>query len=331
MKRTVFVVALAFATGIMVTAQDRNASPAAASSGAVPVPPVEIRTWVSQTAAYLGDHVTYIVELRCAPQVDILTDDLVPEQLTLEGLEVLETASERDESVADRVVHRMRYTLASYAADAEALTVAAIPVRYSVRRSGQRAEEALPAGEVVVPPLTLGLRSTIPPSDTAVAIRDQRAAQPLPRRVRYANALGLVLVAVAIAPVALWAAGLARRVHRARPQRRRRVTPQERRAALDELRGLDVSSEAARRDAYARLDAWIREHVLLSSGIPAAALTPPEIQRAAPDARRMPWLEQIERVLVECERAKYAADPPPAERWPALVDEAAELTRARGR
>lgn len=333
MKRTVFVVALALASSIVLAAQDRNASPAAESkpAGAVPVPPVEIRTWVSQTAAYLGDHVTYVVELRCAPQVDILTDDLVPEQLTLDGLEVLETASERDESVADRVVHRMRYTLASYAVDADALTIAAIPVRYSVRRPGQRAEEALPAGEVVVPPLTLGLRSTIPPSDTAVAIRDQRTAQPLPRRVRYANAIGLVLVALAIAPVALWGADLARRVHRARPRRRRRVTPQERRAALDELRGLDVSSEAARRDAYARLDAWLREHVQLSSGIPAAALTPPEIQRAAPDARRVPWLEQIERVLVECERAKYAADPPPADRWPALVDEAAELTRARGR
>lgn len=334
MTRSLLIVPLALAATVMVTAQQRNASPKPQPRPAETVPaapPVEVRTWVSQTAVWLGDHVTYVIELRGAPQVEILTDDLAPEQLRLDGLEILETATELDASVADRVVHRMRYTLATYAVDAEALTIAAIPVRYSIRRPGQRAEEALPAGEVVVPPLTLGLRSTIPPSEAAVAVRDQRAARPLPRRVRYANLAGVVLVALAIAPVVLWGADLIRRARRARPLRRRRVTPQERRAALDELRALDVSSEGARRDAYARLDAWIREHVQLSSGIPAAALTPAEIPRAVPDARRALWLEQIERVLVECERAKYAPDPPPADRWPALVDEAAELTLARGR
>lgn len=334
MKRSLLLMPLVVATTVVVTAQQPTrvvgTGPKPAEAKGVP-PPVEIRVSVSQTAVWLGDHVTYLVELRCAPQVDILTDDLEPDRLRVEGLEILDTASERDASVTDRVVHRMRYTLATYTVDAPALTIAAIPVRYSVRRPGQKAEEALPAGEVLVPPLVLGLRSTIPPSEASVSVRDHRPAQPLPRRVRYAKPVGLALVVLSIAPVAFWAADLLRRTRRARPARRHRVTRKERRAALEELRTLDVSSEPARRDAYARLDAWIREHVQITSGIPAAALTPAELPRTLPNGGRAEWHDQVERLLVECELAKYAPDPPPADRWPGIVDAAAELSLPRGR
>lgn len=332
MKRSLLITPLVLAATVMITAQQPKGviAPSPKPAAAPAPPPVEIRTSVSQTAVWPGDHVTYLVELRCAPHVDILTDDLEPDQLRVEGLEILETASQRDASVTDRVVHRMRYTLATYSVDAAALTIAAIPVRYSVRQPGQKAEEALPAGEVLVPPLTLGLRSTIPASEGPVIVRDQRPAQPLPRRVRYAEPLGLALVVLAIAPVAFWAVDLVRRARRVRPARVRRATPRERRAALDELRALDVSSEPARRDAYARLDAWIKEHVQLSSGVAAAALTPAELSRLR-NAARTEGVADVERLLIECERAKYAPEPPPADRWPGIVDEAAELKLPRRR
>ena len=51
---------------------------------------------------------------------------------------------------------------------------AAVPVRVSVRRPGEKAEDALPAGEVTVPALRVGLRSTL----TAT----RRLSVPPPRR-----------------------------------------------------------------------------------------------------------------------------------------------------
>ena len=221
------------------------------------------------------------------------------------------------------------YTLATYSVDPSALTIAAIPVRYSIRGPGQKPGDALPAGEVTVPPLQLGFRSTIAGSNEAIQIRDQRAVRPLPRRLRLAKPVGWTLVALSISPVLLWAGQLLLRVRRARKLRPVRPPLRQRRAALEEIREASVSTPPDRREAYARLDAWIRDHVQLAGGVPAAALTPAEIARAVGNGKPAAWVEEIERVLMECERAKYAPDLPPEDRWPAVVDETAKLTLAR--
>ncbi|MEO5895550.1 MAG: hypothetical protein ABIS06_07605 [Vicinamibacterales bacterium] len=291
-------------------------------------PPVEVRTWVSRTAVWVGDKVEYVIELRRAPNVEVFLDDLAPERLRIDGLEVLDTATEKDVSQTDRIVDRMRYTLATYNAEAEALTIGAIPVRYSIRRPGQRAEEALPAGEVTVPPLHLALRSTITASGDAIVIRDQRAVRPLPRRMRLAETVGWTLLAIAVLPVVLWAARMVQMARRRRPRRPSRPPVRRRRAALEEIKEADVSTPAARRDAYARLDAWVRENLHLEGGAPASALTPEELAAALGQTKTAEWRMDLERVLLECERAKYEADPPPDNRWPAVVEETAQLTLA---
>ena len=150
MRRVWLAVLLTVAFAISVVAQDRDAStkqapaspkqaPAAtkqaptatkqAPAAPAPAAPIKIRTSVSRTAVWVGDPVTYVVEVECPAKVDILADDLAAERLQLKGLDLLSVEVERDASVPDRVIHRMRYRLAAFEPEA-ALGVAAIPVRY---------------------------------------------------------------------------------------------------------------------------------------------------------------------------------------------------------
>jgi hypothetical protein len=340
MRRVWLAGLLTVAFAISVVAQGPDASPKQApaptkqapaptkQAPAAPAPaaPVKIRTSVSRTAVWVGDPVTYVVEVECPPKVDILADDLAAERLQLKGLDLLSVEVERDASVPERVTHRMRYRLAAFEPEA-ALGVAAIPVRYYIRQPGMRPEDAVPAGEVVVPPLVLSLRSTIPDAGTA-ALRDTRAVQPPPPWVRFAKPVGLTLVLLAFLPVTLWIVDLVRRAQQRRGHAVRRQTRKQRLAALEQIKELDVSSAGALREAYAQLDAWVRTGLQQTTGVPAPALTPAEIDAAVRHPPRAVRMEQVQSVLRECERAKYAPHPPSADQWQTVLLEAEQAIGA---
>ena len=333
---TVLRVALFLALAATAAAQDgtpaqRRTPPIARPAGppSAPAPPaVEIRTSISRTAVWVGDLVIYSIELSCAPQVDIVTEDLATERLQLDGLEVRDVGIDRDDSEASRLTYRVRYSLVAFDLEARALKIAEIPVRYSIRRPGQRSDEpAPPSGEVRIPALTLALRSTLPDTEVPARIRDGRPLQPLPLRVALARPIGIGLLIVAAAPVGLLAYSLARRVH-FRSRGPKRVTRRERRAAFDAIKAIDVASPPERREAYARLDALIRDHTRQATGLEAAALTPTELAVATTPQRRR-QLEPIQALLAECERAKYAAQAPDPERWSGVLIEAERILDVR--
>jgi len=289
-------------------------------------PPVEVHTSVSHTAVWVGDRVIYSIEFRCAPLVDIVTEDLATERLKVDGLEIRDVVIDRDASEAGHLTYRVNYSLVTFNVEASALKIGEIPVRYSIRRPGQRAEDpAPPSGEVRVPALTLALRSTLPDTEVPAQIRDGRPLQPLPRRVALAQPLGIGLLVVAAAPVGLLIFNLARRASRLRSRGPRRVTRRERRASLEEIKSLDTTSPSNRREAYAKLDALIRDHARQTSGIAAAALTPSELPGATTRPQQIRQLEQIQALLTECERAKYAPQPPDPERWSSVLIEAEQI------
>ena len=305
---------------IAVSAQSPE-KPAGGAASAAPVP-VQVRTAVTRTAVWVGDPVTYTVELTCAPKVDILADDLAAERLPLTGLELLGVEVERDASIPDRVIHRMRYRVVAYEPDAPSLGIGAIPVRYYLQQAGKKAEDVIPAGEVKVPPLALSLRSTIPEGVTA-ELRDGRSVQPLPRWVHWARPVGLGLVALAVVPVALWGADLAMRARRrTRAGGPLRQSKRQRLAELREIKALDTSSPDALRQAYAQLDVWVRTNLQQATGVAALALTPAEIGATATRSRRPQRMEQVQRVLLECERAKYAPENPSPDDWQTVLLEA---------
>jgi hypothetical protein len=270
--------------------------------------------------------VTYSIELRCAPQVDIVTEDLATERLKVDGLEIRDVAIDRDASEAGRLTYRVNYSLVTFNVEAPALKIGAIAVRYSIRRPGRRAEDpAPPSGEVRIPPLTLALRSTLPDTEVPAQIRDARPLQPLPRRVALAQPVGIALLIVAAAPVGLLLFNLAQRAGRLRSRGPRRVTRRERRASLEQIKALDIASPAIQREAYAKLDALIRDHARQTTGIAAAALTPSELPGATTHPGQVRQLEQIQTLLAECERAKYAPQPPDPERWSSVLLEAEQI------
>ena len=300
-----------------------GAAAAKPPSGAAAAPaPVQISTTVTRTAVWVGDPITYTVELTCAPKVDILADDLAAERLPLTGLELLGAEVERDASVPDRVIHRMRYRLVAYEPDAASLGIGAIPVRYFIQQAGKKAEDVVPAGEVKVPPLALSLRSTIPEGVTA-ELRDDRSVYPLPRWVQWARPVGFGLVALSVVPVVLWVANLVLRARRrATAGGPRRQSRRQRLAALREIKALDVSSPDSLRGAYAQLDTWVRTNLQQATGVPALALTPAEIGAVATHKRRPMKLEHVQHVLQQCERAKYAPENPSADDWQTVLLEA---------
>lgn len=290
---------------------------------------VEVRTSLSRTALWPGDRVLYTLEIACAPNVDILTDDLLPEKLPLSGLEVVSSDRQRSESSAGAVTYRVRHQLASYDVAVQKLDIGEQTVRYYVRRSGQRLEDAAPAGEARIPGRALALRSTLPDDLPKLATRDERGPEPLPAALAYGRPVGLALVLLSAAPVALWAGALARRVRatRSRSRERQRQSSSSTRGALEALRDADVMDASARREAFDRLDALLRQHLALAADLPARALTAAEIRaRLRAHGKPLP-VDAIGALLEDCERARYGPPGrlPPAERFRSGVAVVEEL------
>src|SRR5262249_50248270 len=142
--------------------------------------------------------------------------------------------------------------------------------------------------------------------------RDARPAAERAARFRVLQPVGLGLILLSIAPVALLAlAGLRRAQQRRRTSTRRslRQSRQALRASLEAVRAATPPSTDERRDAFARLDALVRQHLSDVCGVPAASLTPTEITAALNGRPSSAPVELASSVLTTCELARYA---PPA-------------------
>lgn len=277
-------------------------------------------------AMWIADRATYTVEILCQAGVEILTDDLAPAKLKLTGLEVLSSDNSRvDEAGSSR--YRFRYVLTAYAVEPPP-AVAPIPVRYYAARPGQRPEQVAPAGVIYVPGGSVTLRSLLPDNQFA-DVRDGRPVPPRRLRYRWLGPAGLALLIVAAAPALIALAGFVRLRRGARATRppSARQARRHAREMFEELQVLDASGSDARRDAFARLDAVVRQHLMTACGIPAKALTPDEIVAAIGGRDDGPPATAIAGVLQTCERARYAepADQPSADEWRATLAMAGEL------
>ena len=284
-----------------------------ASSAAGDPRDVEVHTRLDKTAVWVADRITYAITITCRKGVDILADDLSKDKLRVEGFEIVGSGSDRAVDRDDRTTYTFTYELTTYRVDLPELTIAPLAVRYAVRRPGQRLEDAAPAGEVQVPGAVVAFRSALPDGQATYAIRDERAARP--RRLRYAwlQPAGIALVVIAIVP-AVVAVGAA--IRRSRPREKPRSARQVRRderASLAALQAIDLSAPAARREAFARLNSLVRDHLHDVAGVDAAALTPAEVDaalaRSEERGRRVPR-EVATTVLEACDAARYA--PPDA-------------------
>ena len=280
-------------------------------------PAVDVRTSLSRTAVWVGDRTVYTVELRCAPQVDVLLDDLAGGRVRVDGGDIVSVEEDHEEGPLGRI-RRFRYTIATFRVDVPDIRIAAIPVRYFQRRAGD--VQGAPAGQVTVPPAVVPIRSAIPEVDVVPPVRVPERLRPAPRYVELAQSIGLAVMALVIVPLILWSIDIGGRGRQAWSRWRVRRSHRAPRESLDDLRDAAISSDADRIDAFGRLNALVRAHLSHTTGVSAEALTPAEI-RAALEKRDLPHAG-VETLLIACERARYAPDPPAPDAWNDALREA---------
>ncbi len=286
----------------------------AAAPAASPAPQkaddIDVRASADRTAVWVGDHVTYTIDIVCRRGVDILEDDLSRDKLKLDGFDLVGSEATRQTGRDDTTTHRFRYELTTYKVDQPVLRIAPLTVRYYVKRAGQRLEDAAPAGEVAVPGTTIAFRSMLPDEERDLAVRDGRAASARPAFLMFAAPAGVGLIVASFAPAGYWLVRLVRDRRRRTVRKSARQTQREERASLDAVRALDLGTPDARREAYARINTLVREHLCDACGIPAPSLTTREIEPAlASTSTRVP-AGVVTALLAACERATYG--PPSA-------------------
>jgi hypothetical protein len=269
-------------------------------------PDVSASVHLDRTAMWVADHVRYTIELTCRRGMDVLADDLAKDKLKLEGLEVIGTDTTRQALTDGVTVYRFGYDLTTYHVDLPALSVAPLTVRYYVRRSGQRLEDAPPAGEVQVPGAVIAFRSVLPDDQPAYSIRDARSTEKRSPVFAALQPIGLGLILASIVPAGLVAAAVAARARTRTVRRSPRQVRSAERESLESIRAVDDSTEQGRREIFGRVDALVREHLRDVCGIPGQALATPEIGAAlASRGLRLPT-ETVVTLLTTCESAKFS-------------------------
>ena len=268
-------------------------------------PPAAVRTSLDRTAVWVGDPVTYTIEISCQRGVDVLDDDLSKDKLKLDGLDVASVESARDAGIGETTVRRFIYHLTTYRVDVLSLKIGALSVRYYVKRPGQRLEDAVAAGELQIPATAIAFRSMLPDDQQGgYEPRVGRGAAVRQRWLALAQPVGIGLIVASIVPVVFWVGALARRRQTAR--RRVRRVQRDEKGTLHAARSIDLTAPEGRREVYTRIDSLVRDHLRDACGVAGPSLTPGEVEPAlAGRGSRVP-VEVVATLLAACERARYA-------------------------
>jgi hypothetical protein len=277
-----------------------------AAQPAGPASAPEVLTSLDRTAVWIADRVTYRVDIVCARGVDILDDDMSKDKLKLDGLELVGSETSRAVDASDTTTHTFTFVLATYRVDMPALKIGTLPVRYYVKRPGQRLQDEAPAGSVQVPAAVIALRSTLQDNQDDYALRDRRPPASRDTLFAMAQPVSLGLVVASIVPAAIW--GVALVTARRKPAVRRSVRQvrHEERASLDAVQSMDISTPDGRRNAFTQIDTVVRDHLREVCGIPGPSLTPQEIAPALSDKGARISADAVASLLAACERARYA-------------------------
>ncbi|MEI6669769.1 MAG: hypothetical protein WCP29_16590 [Acidobacteriota bacterium] len=266
---------------------------------------VVVKSSVDRSAIWIGDRFAFIVDVDCSHGTDILTDDLSRDRLKMDDLDILGVEESREDKGDGRIVYRFTYRLTTYSFEPASKRIGELRLRYYVRRPGQRPEEIEPAGEVTVPGLNVYVRSLLPDDANETRYRNQRSAVPRATVFALMGRLGIGVVIVSVVPAVLWLVALQRKwSHRRRRMSVRQLRHDER-ASLDDVRALDVESEAGRKDVYDRLCALLRTHVTGAWGVNAEGLTSAEIALALSAAGKTDVSAEATAFLDSCENARY--------------------------
>jgi hypothetical protein len=280
------------------------------SSGAVQRTPVTVRSSLDRTAIWVGDPVTYTVDVDCLPGYDIIEGDLGRDHLPLEGLEVRTANTAREARDGGAVAYRARFQLSSYTPERERLRIGPMSIRYYRKQPDGRIDDRIPDGVADVPGQDIALHSTLPDS-AGLALRSAKTPVLLPPISHLIYPFGLALVALSLIAVALGFSKTIGRRTSTETQDSARRQPTDYQLALNDIRQLsDTANAEALRQAFGRLDHLLREF-FAEMNPHARSVTPEEIDAEAGTGGDLTTPRAIARVLRECERARYGGPTQP--------------------
>jgi hypothetical protein len=288
---------------------------------------VLVRSSVDRSAVWIGDRFTFTITVECSNGTDIIAEDLSRDRLQMQELDILGVEETREDLGDGLIIYRFVYHLTTYSFRPATKMIGDMDLRYFVRRPGQRPEDIVPAGDVLVPGATIVVRSLLPDSVDSAQYRYERKPAPRAAALTLMQPVGIGLVIASLVPAVLWLLVLLRRLReRQRRQSASRLRLQER-AALEELRALDVEDEAGRREMYDRLSALVRGHVSAAWGVSADGLTPDEIAVALSAQGQSDESAAAVVFLDTCDKARYGGpeELPSRDACLAAIDQAAEL------
>jgi hypothetical protein len=245
-----------------------------------------------------------------APGVEVVADDLKPEKLTVEGLELGETTSTVETRTDGWRTLRQQYRLTPWDTTPPK-RVGDFVVRFRRPVTTATADGSAPAAELKVAGALLSMRSTLPDDGSTSGARDRQAALPGPAWTGWLRPAGLGFIALGAAPVLLWFVSRGRRPRVARPRPSSRSLHAQVKSLLDELQIIDTSTPDGRRRAYDLIDQDVRAYLAQAENVPARALTSEELRPKLAGSKRVKG-DALCDVLAACEHARYG----PAERLP---------------
>lgn len=277
---------------------------------------VAVNTSLDRTAAWIGDHVKYSVELTCAPDVDILVDDLAKDRLQVDGLDVLSSNVEKKRDGR----YSVTYEVAPYGIDKALLKIQEVTVRYFRKGS------STPEGEIKIPPATIAFRSTLLDGQESYPIRDARR-EPEAAGTQWYSTAGLLLMAGCIAAFGFILFTTFRTRLPSQVALRKRTPLTRGNEWLEKLKHADSSTEATRREAFTSLDSVIRGRLEDLFEIPARSLTPGEIEDRLAKSGNGLSVSSVAVILRDCEHARYCPDDliPSSEDWQSTLAEAGRV------
>jgi len=266
-----------------------------------------IMTRLDKTALWVGDRLSYKIQVIHDPDIEFVLDQLKKERLSLAPFVLREIAIRQGKWAGGKRRLEITLLLSSYEIGRPELTIPSLDLYYFIHdpAAGKREPQAQVAK---VPAMRVGLRSTLsggPPQP--------RDAKPIvPRGI----GRGLLALVLGLAGMIFLAVRGARRIWTARAADREKkpgLSPQARARLAQEgwarIRALGGESPEDLTRFYTETSQFLRHYLSQWLEIETAGLTPEEIEAALERAKvDGPIVREVRAVLEQCDAVRYGRD-----------------------
>jgi hypothetical protein len=280
---------------------------AMACTAQVQAPPetMSVQVWPDRTALYPGDRLQYVALVEHSPDIEFVQEHVRKDQLSLEPFEILDVKTSSTDLPGGRKAFEVRLLLTTYEVNRPDATVPSFNLFY-FRRSQSAGKDNVPAETLAVPPLKIGLRSTI--VDPPGILRDYKPILPVSQTEWMLPGL---LGMLGVLAVLVYGASLALKWARSGFWKRKmteRIRKKSIRESFEEIRTAPVDSPERVETFYAKAATLLRELAAEQLG-DCGGLTPREMQSALQKSGdRGDHAEMVGDLMEQCDLVRYSPD-----------------------